>query len=62
MVVSARSQPGLDSLVEEIRGFGGQATAIVADVTVFEQVKAIADRTVEVYALSAAAWRCCKCA
>jgi len=49
VVVSARSQPGLDSLVEEIRGFGGEATAIVADVTVFDQVKAIADRTVEVY-------------
>jgi NAD(P)-dependent dehydrogenase (short-subunit alcohol dehydrogenase family) len=36
-------------LVEEIQSFGGEATAIVADVTVFEQVKAIADRTVEVY-------------
>jgi NAD(P)-dependent dehydrogenase (short-subunit alcohol dehydrogenase family) len=35
--------------VDEIRGFGGEATASVADVTVFEQVKAIADRTVEVY-------------
>jgi NAD(P)-dependent dehydrogenase (short-subunit alcohol dehydrogenase family) len=36
-------------LVDEIRGFGGEVTAVVADVAVFEQVKAIADRTVEVY-------------
>jgi NAD(P)-dependent dehydrogenase (short-subunit alcohol dehydrogenase family) len=35
--------------VDEIRGFGGEVTAVVADVSVFEQVKAIADRTVEVY-------------
>lgn len=49
VVVAARSQPGLESLVEEIRGLGGEATAVVADVTVFEQVKAMADRAVEQY-------------
>lgn len=49
VVVAARSQPGLESLVEEIRGLGGEATAVVADVTVFEQVKAIANKAVEVY-------------
>jgi NAD(P)-dependent dehydrogenase (short-subunit alcohol dehydrogenase family) len=49
VVVSGRSESKLASLVDEIRGFGGEATAFVADVTVFEQVKAIADRTVEVY-------------
>lgn len=49
VVVSARSQPGLDSLVDEIRGFGGQATAIAADVSDFEQVKAIANHTIEQY-------------
>jgi NAD(P)-dependent dehydrogenase (short-subunit alcohol dehydrogenase family) len=49
VVVSARSEPKLNSLVDEIRAFGGEATAIVADVEVFDQVKAIADRTVEVY-------------
>jgi NAD(P)-dependent dehydrogenase (short-subunit alcohol dehydrogenase family) len=49
VVVSGRSESKLASLVDEIRGFGGEATASVADVTVFEQVKAIADRTVEVY-------------
>ncbi|MBW4450678.1 MAG: SDR family oxidoreductase [Spirirestis rafaelensis WJT71-NPBG6] len=49
VVVSARSEPKLNSLVDEIRASGGEATAIVADVQVFDQVKAIADRTVEVY-------------
>lgn len=49
VVVSARSESKLKSLVEEIRGFGGKATFCVADVEVFEQVKAIADKTVEVY-------------
>jgi len=49
VVVSARSELGLTSLVGEIRGNGGEATAIVADVTVFDSVKAIADKAVEVY-------------
>src|SRR5215216_1984263 len=49
VVVSARNEKGLNSLVEEIRGKGGQATAIPAEVTKFEQVKAVADRAVEVY-------------
>ncbi len=49
LVVSARSESKLAPLVDEIRGFGGEVTAVVADVTVFEQVKAVADRTVEVY-------------
>ena len=48
LVVSARSELGLASLTDEIRGLGGEATAIVADVAVFEQVKAIADKAVEV--------------
>jgi NADP-dependent 3-hydroxy acid dehydrogenase YdfG len=39
-VVSARSEVGLESLVEEIRQAGGEATAIPADVTDFEQVEA----------------------
>jgi NAD(P)-dependent dehydrogenase (short-subunit alcohol dehydrogenase family) len=45
LVVSARSEPGLDSLVDEIRQMGGEAIAVPADVTNFEQVKAIADHT-----------------
>jgi NAD(P)-dependent dehydrogenase (short-subunit alcohol dehydrogenase family) len=49
VLVSARSEPGLHSLVEEIRGKGGEATAVVAEVTDFEQVKAVADRAVEEY-------------
>jgi NAD(P)-dependent dehydrogenase (short-subunit alcohol dehydrogenase family) len=49
VVVSARSEPGLASLVDEIRRFGGEATYILADASDFEQVKAIADHTVEVY-------------
>src|SRR4028119_1374106 len=40
VVVSARGEEGLDSLVEEIRQEGGQATAVVADTSEFEQVKA----------------------
>jgi NAD(P)-dependent dehydrogenase (short-subunit alcohol dehydrogenase family) len=46
VVVSARSEAGLKSLVDEIQGFGGEATYIIADVSNFEQVKAIADKTV----------------
>jgi NAD(P)-dependent dehydrogenase (short-subunit alcohol dehydrogenase family) len=49
VVVAARSEEGLSSLVEEIRGKGGQATAVPAEVTEFEQVKAVADRAVEEY-------------
>lgn len=49
VVVSARSEQGLQSLVDEIRRFDGKATAITADVSKFEQVKAIADHTVDQY-------------
>ena len=49
LVVSARSEPGLDSLVDEIRQIGGEAIAVPADVADFEQVKAIADRAIEQY-------------
>src|SRR5688572_17915711 len=49
VVVSARSQSGLESLVEEIRQAGGQATAVSADVLSFEQVKAVADTAVATY-------------
>ena len=43
VVVSARNREGLDSLVEEIQRHGGEATAVVAEVTDFDQVKAVAD-------------------
>src|ERR671916_2191682 len=49
VVVSARNEEGLHSLVREIQGRGGQATAVVAEVSDFEQVEAVADRAVEEY-------------
>src|SRR5215210_2804600 len=49
VVVSARSEEGLDSLVQEIRGAGGEATAITAEVADFEQVEAVADHAVAEY-------------
>lgn len=49
VVVAARSESGLKSLVEEIRGFGGDAIYVVADVSDFQQVKAIADKAVAQY-------------
>ncbi|PSB26703.1 SDR family oxidoreductase [Stenomitos frigidus] len=49
VVVAARSEPGLASLVNEIHQLGGDATAITADVSEYEQVKVIADKTVATY-------------
>lgn len=49
VVVSARNQAGLDSLVNEIRQAGGQAAAIAADVSKFESLKAVAEFTVATY-------------
>jgi NAD(P)-dependent dehydrogenase (short-subunit alcohol dehydrogenase family) len=49
VVVSARNESGLKSLVEEIQFLGGEATAIPADVANFQQVKVVADRTVDIY-------------
>ncbi len=47
-MVSARGEPGLRPLVEEIQAGGGEATAVVADAAEFEEVKA-ADRAGEEY-------------
>ncbi len=49
VVVSARSEHGLRSLVEDIRRAGGKATAIAADVAEFEQVEAVAALAVREY-------------
>jgi NAD(P)-dependent dehydrogenase (short-subunit alcohol dehydrogenase family) len=49
VVVSARSKEGLDSLVEEIRNAGGEATAVAAEVTDIERVRAVADTAAGVY-------------
>jgi NAD(P)-dependent dehydrogenase (short-subunit alcohol dehydrogenase family) len=49
VVVSARSQEGLRSLVGEIEDAGGEATEIPADVSEFDQVKAVAEKAAEAY-------------
>lgn len=49
VVVSARSESGLASLVAEITALGGDAIAVPADVSDFAQVQNIADKTVEHY-------------
>ena len=49
IIVSARNELGLNSLVTEIQALGGEAKAIKCDVANFEEVKAIADYTVEQY-------------
>ncbi len=49
LVVSARSEEGLRSLVDEIEAEGGEATAMIADVADFDQVKAVADRAARTY-------------
>lgn len=49
VVVSARNELGLNSLVAQIQATGGEAKAISGDVADFERVKAIADYTVEQY-------------
>ncbi len=47
--VAARGEDGLISLVGEIESFGGDAFYVVADAADFEQVKNVADKTVERY-------------
>lgn len=49
VVVAARTESALQSLVDEILQFGGDAIAVVADVAVFEQVEAIASKAVAQY-------------
>lgn len=49
VVVSARSEEGLKSLVKEIEDGGGDAIYFVADAAEFEQVKAVAEKTVETF-------------
>lgn len=49
VVVAARSREGLDSLVETITGLGGRAAARPAEVTDFEQVRAVAQEAVDRY-------------
>jgi NAD(P)-dependent dehydrogenase (short-subunit alcohol dehydrogenase family) len=49
VVVSARSETGLASLVQEIEQFGGEAVAAPADVTRFEQVQGVVERAEQHY-------------
>ena len=49
VVVSARNEADLRSLVEEIRAGGGEAVAMPAEVTDFGQVEAVADTAVREY-------------
>ena len=47
--VAARSEEGLKSLVAEIEENGGEAFYVTADAAKFEQVKIVAEKTVERY-------------
>ncbi len=49
VVVSARNAEGLDSLVEEIRAAGGEASSIAADVTRYSDLQAVADAAADTY-------------
>jgi NAD(P)-dependent dehydrogenase (short-subunit alcohol dehydrogenase family) len=49
VVVSARSEEGLDSLVEHIKKDGGEAFSVPADVIDFNQVKNVVDMAVKRY-------------
>jgi NAD(P)-dependent dehydrogenase (short-subunit alcohol dehydrogenase family) len=49
VVLASRSQEELESLAREIRSEGGEATPVAAEVTEFEQVKAVAERAVAAY-------------
>ncbi len=47
IVISARDQSELDALARELRKAGAECTAIAAEASDFDQVKAVADRAVE---------------
>ncbi len=49
VVVAARNESDLNSLVEEITATGGKALAVPADTTDFAQVQAVADQAVSHY-------------
>lgn len=47
VVAAARTESALDSLIEEIKRFGGEAICQVADAADFEQVKRVANLAVD---------------
>lgn len=49
LIVAARSEAGLGSLIEEIARLGGTASHVVADTTALEQFKVVADKAIQLY-------------
>ena len=49
VVVAARGEGGLRSLVDEIQAAGGEAAYVTADASDFEQMERVADRAVQEY-------------
>lgn len=49
LIVAARDETGLGTLIEEIARSGGTATHVVAETTSFDQVKAVADQAIQLY-------------
>ena len=49
VIVAARGEGGLRSLVDEIRAGGGEAAYVTADASDFEQMERVADRAVQEY-------------
>ena len=47
VAVAAREQETLDRLSDEITSQGGEALAVAADVTRFDDIKSLAQRTIE---------------
>ena len=61
VVVAARSEPGLRSLVEEISARGGEGAYAVCDVANFAEVEGVAQKAVQAFGPSTP-WtaRCCE--
>lgn len=49
LVVAARDEAGLGTLIEDIARLGGTATHVVAEATAFDHVKAVADKAIQLY-------------
>lgn len=49
LIVAARSESDLGTLITEVARLGGTASHVVAEATVFDQVKAVADKAIELY-------------
>ena len=49
IVVASRTQEEIDAVVNEIKGKGGEASAVVTDLTVNEQIDNLVEATIERY-------------